>query len=238
MRNRITAVVKRIMDIVLSIIILIVNAPIAIAIAIAIKLTSPGPVFYRQRRLGRIGPRGGPVPEFNVYKFRTMTANAEASTGAVLCQQNDPRVTRIGHFLRKTRLDELPQFLNVLNGDMSIVGPRPERPELMEPLNSSIPFFEERLRFVKPGITGLAQIKLNYDGDIPQNSDLTHLKPFLVNPFQMQELEGAVADGMRLKLLYDLVYSSSLERFSSFIKTDLGIMLKTPLVMFYNRTGQ
>jgi lipopolysaccharide/colanic/teichoic acid biosynthesis glycosyltransferase len=238
MNRPLISVVKRMMDIVFSVGILVITAPIAVAIAVAIKRTSPGPILYRQRRLGRIGPQRGSIPQFDVYKFRTMTADAEATTGAVLCRQNDPRVTRIGHFLRRTRLDELPRFFNVLKGDMSIVGPRPERPELMAPLNSSIPFFEERLRFVKPGITGLAQIKLGYDGDIPRNSDLAHLKPYLVNPFNMQELEGAVADGMRLKLLYDLVYASFLERFSSFIKTDLGIMLKTPIVMFYNRTGQ
>ena len=232
------SIVKRAMDLTLGTIFLILFSPVMIAIAIAVKLTSRGPVFYRQPRAGVLITTSDDVPVFHVYKFRTMVVDAESKTGVVLSQKNDPRLTPIGSFLRRTRLDEVPQFFNVVKGDMSIVGPRPERPELMRPLNSSIPFFEERLRFVKPGITGLAQIKLMYDGDLPEDSELGRLKSSLVNPYHMDELNGAVADGMRLKLLYDLVYSLSLERFTTFIKTDIGIMIKTPLVMFYSKTGQ
>jgi lipopolysaccharide/colanic/teichoic acid biosynthesis glycosyltransferase len=237
MSTFVVPIAKRTMDVVLSIFILALSGPFMLGIALAIKLTSSGPVFYRQKRLGAIGRKEEVPCHFLVYKLRTMRTDAEAKTGAVLSSKNDPRVTRIGRFLRRTRLDELPQFFNVLKGDMSIVGPRPERPELMAPLGASIPFFEERLRFVKPGITGLAQIKLNYDGDVPQGSELMRLKPFFVNPFRMEELEGSVADGMRLKLVYDMLYASSLERFTSFILTDFAIMLKTPIVMFYHRTG-
>jgi len=166
-----------------------------------------------------------------------MVVDAEKKTGAVLAQKGDARITKIGSFLRATRLDELPQFLNVLRGEMSIVGPRPERPELMEALSSAVPFFEERMRMIKPGITGLAQIKLSYTGGLRENSELEKLKNTLVNPYDMVELEGSVADDMRIKLLYDLVYSVSMESFLSFLKTDLEIILKTPAVMFLSRTG-
>jgi lipopolysaccharide/colanic/teichoic acid biosynthesis glycosyltransferase len=230
--------VKRLMDVFLGTLFIILFSPLMIAIAIAIKLGSRGPILYTQQRAGTLPSDGNQAQTFSVYKFRTMAVDAEAKTGAVLSCVNDPRVTRIGYFLRRTRLDELPQFFNVLMGHMSIVGPRPERPELMEPLNSSIPFFEERLRFVKPGITGLAQIKLKYDGKMSDDCELLPFKSELVNPFQMEDLEGATADGMRLKLLYDLVYSSSLERFTSFVATDLAIMLKTPIVMFMSKTGR
>ena len=99
-----------------------------------------------------------------MLKFRSMKPDAERLTGMVVATAGDPRITRVGKFLRRTRLDELPQFLNVLMGDMSIVGPRPERPELAEQLAMAIPYFEERMRDVKPGITGLAQINLSYTG--------------------------------------------------------------------------
>jgi lipopolysaccharide/colanic/teichoic acid biosynthesis glycosyltransferase len=226
------------MDITFGLLFLAASAPIMLFIAVAVKLTSDGPVFYRQRRTGALSTDVSRLSEFNVYKFRTMCKDAEAKTGAILSQVNDCRVTAIGAFLRKTRLDELPQFFNVIKGEMSIVGPRPERPELMGPLSSSVPFFEERLRFVKPGITGLAQIKLKYDGHLPANSELAPLKDTLVNPFKLRGMENSVADGMRLKMLYDLSYATSLERFSSFIVSDLSIMLKTPFVMFFGRTGR
>ncbi len=234
----IVPIVKRAMDIIFSAVLLAVISPVLLVIAAAVKITSEGPIFYRQKRAGALPPNSNDCPVFTVYKFRTMCKNAEAKSGAVLAKANDARVTSIGKFLRKTRLDELPQFINVLKGDMSIVGPRPERPELMGPLSSSVPFFEERLRCVKPGITGLAQIKLKYDGHLPENSELMPLKHTLVNPYKLEEAEGSIADGMRLKMLYDLSYGTSLERFWSFIANDISIMLRTPLVMFFSKTGQ
>src|SRR5436309_10765379 len=117
-----------------------------------------------------------------------MRPYAERATGAMLSKQGDTRITRIGHVLRRTRIDELPQFWNVLVGDMSLVGPRPERPELLNNLALAIPFFEERMRNLKPGITGLAQISLGYTGAAPEGSPITEFKAQLTNPFK---LDGA-----------------------------------------------
>ncbi|MDX1991727.1 MAG: sugar transferase [bacterium] len=124
-------------------------------LALVIKLDSPGSVFYRQKRLGINGR------EFDIIKFRTMVQNAEAQTGAVFSKSGDPRVTRIGRFMRKTRLDELPQVINILRGEMSIVGPRPERPEHVARLTEKIPFYRTRL-VVRPGLTGWAQVRYSY----------------------------------------------------------------------------
>jgi lipopolysaccharide/colanic/teichoic acid biosynthesis glycosyltransferase len=199
-------------------------------IALAIYLDSPGPIFYRQRRasfLKSCTPTGRcKFAAFDMLKFRTMRTDAEARTGAVLAGENDPRVTRVGRFLRKTRLDELPQFWNVLKGEMSLVGPRPERPELLENLTLAIPFFEERMRECKPGITGVAQVSLTYSGGAPAGSRLRMLEESLVNPYGFEAARGALADDMRTKLLFDLGYVAALERFSTFL-----IIVKTPLVM-------
>src|SRR5579883_2142027 len=150
--DRKVRIVKRVVDVVGATVGLALSAPLFPIIATAIKLTSPGPVFYRQRRAGMLSAEGEitleQVPTFNMYKFRTMRNDAEKNTGAVLAKKGDPRVTPVGRFLRKTRLDELPQFLNVLKGEMSLIGPRPERPELLVNLAAAIPFFEERMRLV------------------------------------------------------------------------------------------
>ena len=138
---------------------LVISGPIMIVTAILIKLTSPGPVVYSQVRVGK-----GGAP-FTIHKFRSMRNDAEAKTGAVWAQKNDPRVTPLGRFLRKSRIDELPQLLNVLRGEMAFVGPRPERPEFVEMLAKQIPFYPQR-HVVKPGITGWAQINHKYGDTI------------------------------------------------------------------------
>ncbi|MCX6595916.1 MAG: sugar transferase [Acidobacteria bacterium] len=142
-----------------GLIILILAAPIMVLVAILVKLTSPGPVFYKQTRMGV-----DDVP-FTVMKFRSMRTDAEAKTGAVWATRNDPRVTPLGKWLRKLRLDELPQLFNVLKGDMSMVGPRPERPEFTRLLEEKIPFYRQRT-CVKPGLTGWAQINHKYGDTI------------------------------------------------------------------------
>lgn len=128
-------------------------------IILLMQIDSPGPVFYRQTRIGRLGK------PFELVKIRTMTPNAEASTGAVWTGNNDPRVTRIGRFLRKTRLDEIPQFWTIVKGHMSLVGPRAERPEFHDLLKKEIPFYEERY-LIKPGLSGWAQINYHYGSSV------------------------------------------------------------------------
>ncbi len=148
LRNRI---IKRTIDIIISLIGLILLLPLFIIIGIIIKLTSEGPVFYKQERLSR----GGKI--FNMYKFRTMKKEAEKHTGPVWAKKDDDRVTAIGKFLRKTSIDELPQLINILKGDMSVVGPRPERPYFVKKFKETIPKYIERHK-VKAGLTGWAQV--------------------------------------------------------------------------------
>jgi exopolysaccharide biosynthesis polyprenyl glycosylphosphotransferase len=153
---------------------LIVFSPLMLLTALAVKLSSKGTILYRQRRVGINGRI------FTVYKFRSMYADAEARTGAVWASKDDPRVTPVGRWLRRLRLDELPQLWNVVKGDMVIVGPRPERPEFVEVLAQQIPYYRQRLA-VKPGITGWAQINHKYgdtqlDAMIKLEYDLYYIK--------------------------------------------------------------
>jgi lipopolysaccharide/colanic/teichoic acid biosynthesis glycosyltransferase len=227
---------KRAVDVMGSIVGLALSAPLLPVIAAAIYVDSPGPVLFRQKRAGSlIGPDGRlgrfRFHEFEMLKFRTMRPNAEKATGAIIAQQDDPRVTRVGRFLRRTRLDELPQFINVLRGEMSIVGPRPERPELLENLALAIPFFEERMRNVKPGITGLAQVSLGYSGKAPDGSSINAFKEQLTNPFKLEGADDAEADDMRMKMLFDLAYTANLEDLAAYVAMEAKIILQTPLVM-------
>ncbi len=155
-KSRLSAAIKRLMDVVFGGIGLLLAIPVMLLLAAAIKCTSSGPVFYHQRRVGLRGRI------FVVHKFRSMVVNAEANTGPVwAAKAGDPRVTRLGHWMRRTRLDELPQFWNIVIGDMSLVGPRPERPEFVSQLTQQIRFYGER-HLVRPGLTGWAQVKYTY----------------------------------------------------------------------------
>ncbi len=147
---------KRFVDILVSSITLLVTLPISVITAIIIKIESKGSVFFTQQRVGKDGK------VFSLYKFRSMVLDAEAITGPTLAKENDPRVTRFGRYIRKTRIDEIPQLINVLKGDMSLVGPRPERPYFVEKFKKQIPGYVQRLQ-VRPGITGLAQVRSKYD---------------------------------------------------------------------------
>jgi sugar transferase (PEP-CTERM system associated) len=167
---------KRITGLVMATLALILTLPLFCLIAIAIKLDSEGPVFYKQNRC----TEGGRI--FKVLKFRSMVENAEAQSGPRWASDDDPRVTRVGHIIRKFRLDELPQIWNVLKGDMSFVGPRPERPEFVQKLLKQIPYYGER-HTVKPGITGWAQVSYRY---------------------------GASVDDALEKLKYDLFYAKNM----------------------------
>jgi sugar transferase (PEP-CTERM system associated) len=174
-----TEIIKRLFDITISLAALTLSVPLMVLAAIAIRLESAGPIFYRQPRLGKNGCI------FILNKFRSMRQDAEKESGPVWTQQRDPRITRVGAILRRTRLDELPQLFNVLVGHMSFIGPRPERPEFVEDLQKQIPYYMERLA-VKPGITGWAQVKYRY---------------------------GSSVEDTREKLQYDLYYIKNLSLF-------------------------
>jgi lipopolysaccharide/colanic/teichoic acid biosynthesis glycosyltransferase len=169
--------INRVINIVLASLAIVLLLPVLLLVALAVWLTSPGPVLYTQDRVGidrrsrralalydrRGSDHGGSV--FTIYKFRSMRCDAETHSGAVWATKNDPRVTYVGRFLRKTRLDELPQLFNVVKGDMNIVGPRPERPTIFARLRQDISEYSLRQR-AKPGITGWAQVNLAYDSTI------------------------------------------------------------------------
>jgi sugar transferase (PEP-CTERM system associated) len=173
--RRISGVAKRLFDICASLLLLALSAPIIAITAVLVKLESKGPAFFRQSRVGRYGET------FDMVKLRSMRVDAEVAGQAVWAQKNDPRVTRVGRFIRKVRIDELPQVWMVLTGAMSFVGPRPERPQFVKDLETQLPFYAER-HMVKPGITGWAQINYPY---------------------------GASLEDARHKLEYDLYYAKN-----------------------------
>ncbi len=206
----------RILNVIVALLGILITLPLWIVIAIAIKVTSRGPVFYTQTRVGldardpnparpdsrRVQDLGG--RPFAILKFRTMQPDAEVGGRAVWASTDDDRVTPVGKFLRRSRLDELPQLLNVLRGDMNVVGPRPERPQLIQELRTQIPAYQQRQR-VRPGITGHAQVHLQYDTSI---------------------------DDVRKKVQHDLEYIARRS-----VWQDLLIMLKTLPVMLFRRGG-
>ena len=151
--------IKRTFDLLVSAVLLMLTLPLMLVTALAIRLESPGPVVYRQERVGRGGR------QFTCLKFRSMRADAERDGTPVWAVSNDPRATRIGQFIRKTRIDELPQLVNVLRGEMSFVGPRPERPSFVNELKKTIPYYDLR-HSVKPGITGWAQVRYSYGASV------------------------------------------------------------------------
>lgn len=154
--SQIERIFKRLIDIIGSLILIVITAPIMGIVALAIKLQDKGDIFYKQVRLTK------DEKEFKIIKFRSMVMNAEKNTGVILAKENDDRITPVGRFIRKTRLDELPQLINILNGDMSFVGPRPERPEIYDEICKTMPEFRYRL-VVKAGLTGYAQVYGKYN---------------------------------------------------------------------------
>jgi exopolysaccharide biosynthesis polyprenyl glycosylphosphotransferase len=170
---------KRIFDLVFSIVILIIATPIMVIVAMLIRLTSSGPAIFAQERVGRFGK------PYTMYKYRTMKQNAEVETGPVWAKENDPRITPLGKWLRKTRIDELPQLFNVIKGEMSFVGPRPERAHFVEQFKKEIPLYARRLN-VRPGITGWAQVKWKYDTNLEDVKEKTKYDLFYVENMSLR----------------------------------------------------
>jgi len=165
--------IKRFFDVLFSLLGLLILCLLFPFIFIIMKFTSPGPIFFSQIRVGSRGKN------FKIYKYRTMVVNAEQSTGAVWCKHKDTRITPLGRFMRKVRLDELPQFWNILKGEMSIIGPRPERPEFVSMLKQRIPFYDER-HLVKPGLTGWAQVMFPYGNSVEDAAEKLHFDLFYI----------------------------------------------------------
>ena len=174
--------IKRLLDLLIASVAMTLTLPLMLLVSLLIKSDSTGPVFYRQERVGLRGR------SFDLYKFRSMRHDAEADGIPIWAAERDPRVTKVGKFIRCTRIDELPQLLNVLRGEMSIVGPRPERPYFVSKLSATIPFYAER-HSVNPGITGWAQVNAPY---------------------------GASIEDARVKLRYDLYYVKNRNLFLDF----------------------
>ena len=195
--------IKRVIDVIGSATGLILLLPVMIGVALSIKMTSKGPVLFKQQRVGE--SRDDFVALFDVLKFRSMVVDAESKSGAVWASKNDPRITPVGRFIRKTRLDELPQLWNVLIGDMSLIGPRPERPVFYSKLEKDIPYFCQRTYGIKPGISGLAQVMNGYDESI---------------------------DDARNKIGWDYAYMLSTSSARSWCYMECSILYKTFVVIF------
>lgn len=193
---------KRAFDLVLAIPTLLLLSPLLLVLAALVRLTSKGPAFFRQERVG-LDAHGRPTL-FKMLKFRSMGVDAEARSGPVWASREDPRITPLGSFLRKARLDELPQLLNVVRGEMSLVGPRPERPFFVDQLQNSIPGYADRVCRVKPGISGWAQVNCEYDTSL---------------------------DSVREKLLFDLTYAAHLYSLRTWLRVELGLVFRTIVVM-------
>ncbi|MEP6886694.1 MAG: exopolysaccharide biosynthesis polyprenyl glycosylphosphotransferase [Nitrospirales bacterium] len=177
--------VKRGVDVLLALLALLVTIPLFILLPILVKLSSRGPVFYRQERVGWQGRR------FTILKFRSMRMDAEEPGGAIWAEEHDPRVTAIGRFMRRYRIDELPQLMNVLRGDMSMVGPRPERPEFIGRLSRDVPYYAYRLA-VKPGITGWAQVKFRYGATVQDAAEKLQYDLYYIKHMSVR-LDGLIA---------------------------------------------
>lgn len=204
--------VKPAIDWMAATVLFVIALPVLLVTMALVKATSAGPCFYSQTRLGR----GGRL--FRIYKLRTMTHNCEAVTGPVWSLADDPRVTRVGRWLRDTHLDELPQLWNVLRGEMSLVGPRPERPELAEKIERTLPEFRARL-LVRPGITGLAQVRLPPDADIDTvQRKLTFDLHYVRNLGMALDARIAVSTG--LQLLSVAINSASRQFLNRCVPTD------------------
>lgn len=199
-------IVKRTVDVIGGSLGILVALPLIPFISAAIRLNSQGPVLYRQERVAR--DHAGRPFRFLIWKFRTMRVDAEANGQAVWAQEKDPRVTAVGAFLRKTRLDELPQLFQVLRGEMSLIGPRPERPSISDRLSQELPGYDDRLAPCKPGITGWAQVHTGYDTSL---------------------------ESVREKLLYDFTYNAHLYGLRSYLAMEGRVIALTLAVMFYGR---
>lgn len=202
----VVAFAKRGIDLLFAPVILAFVVPLFPFIAMAIKLESAGPVFIRQIRVGRCHQTH--VEIVPMLKFRTMRTDAERDTGAIWATQDDPRVTRVGRFLRSSRLDELPQLWNVLQGSMSLIGPRPERPSIVARLERELPNYLERTNGVLPGITGLAQVHVGYDGSI---------------------------DDVRRKIRHDQLYARALKHPRTWLWCDATVVVRTLIVVACRR---
>ena len=184
---------KRLLDVVVAVVGLVLASPIMLLTAIAIALDSPGPILYRQVRAGELGR------PFTLYKFRSMRIDAE-KLGARFAEENDPRVTRIGRLIRKTRMDELPQLYNVLRGEMSMVGPRPERPVFIDQLEQQVPYFRQRL-YVKPGLTGHAQVRCRYGATAEDHLEKLEYDLYYIKSYSVMFDLSIILDTIKVVLL-------------------------------------